>query len=58
MFDRAEGISEVTKSEELNHQRGISGVPFFIINNKYGVSGAQSTDFFINNFRSIAAEPV
>jgi predicted DsbA family dithiol-disulfide isomerase len=58
MFDRAEGISEVIRSEELNYQRGISSVPFFVINNKYGVSGAQSTDFFTNNFRSIAAEPV
>lgn len=41
-----EGTQEVKKMEQVNYQRGISGVPFYIINNKYGVSGAQPSDVF------------
>jgi predicted DsbA family dithiol-disulfide isomerase len=41
-----EGVQEIKKMEQLNYQRGISGVPFYIINNKYGVSGAQPSDVF------------
>lgn len=41
-----DGAQEVRKMEQLNYQRGISGVPFYIINNKYGVSGAQPSDVF------------
>jgi predicted DsbA family dithiol-disulfide isomerase len=41
-----EGIQEVRTMEAMNQQRGISGVPFYIINNKFGVSGAQPSDVF------------
>ncbi|MBI1769244.1 MAG: DsbA family oxidoreductase [Bacteroidetes bacterium] len=47
-------IAEVKLEEQLNYQRGISGVPFYIINNKYGVSGAQPTEVFVNTFKEIA----
>jgi predicted DsbA family dithiol-disulfide isomerase len=33
---------------------GITGVPFYILNNKYGVSGAQNTDTFIKVFSELA----
>jgi predicted DsbA family dithiol-disulfide isomerase len=42
-----DGLAEVTLAEQMNHQRGVSGVPFYIINNKYGVSGAQPSETFI-----------
>jgi predicted DsbA family dithiol-disulfide isomerase len=42
-----EGLNEVKQMEQMNYERGISGVPFYIINNKYGVSGAQPTDTFV-----------
>jgi predicted DsbA family dithiol-disulfide isomerase len=42
-----EGADEVKQMEQVNYQRGISGVPFYIINNKYGVSGAQPSDTFV-----------
>jgi predicted DsbA family dithiol-disulfide isomerase len=35
---------------------GISGVPFFVIDGKYGVSGAQNPDVFVNAFNQILAE--
>ena len=37
---------EVTRDMMLARQMGISGVPFFVINDKYGVSGAQPTTAF------------
>ena len=36
--------------------RGVTGVPFFIINNRYGLSGAQPADMFVAAFDQIAAE--
>jgi len=47
---------EVKKEEQLNYQRGISSVPYFIINNKYGLSGAQPTEVFVQALREIATE--
>ena len=38
---------DVKQMEQVNYKRGISGVPFYIINNKYGVSGAQPSDAFL-----------
>ena len=34
-------------------ERGVSGVPFFIINNKYGISGAQPSEVFLDAFKQI-----
>lgn len=54
LLESAEGLKEVELSEQMSHQRGISGVPYYIINNKYGVSGAQPPDFFARTFLEIA----
>jgi predicted DsbA family dithiol-disulfide isomerase len=35
---------------------GISGVPFFVIDGKYGVSGAQNPDAFVNAFNQVLTE--
>jgi predicted DsbA family dithiol-disulfide isomerase len=48
--------AEVRLEEQLNYQRGISGVPFYIINNKYGVSGAQPAEVFVNALTEIGGE--
>jgi predicted DsbA family dithiol-disulfide isomerase len=50
------GLVEVIQSEELNHQRGISGVPYYIINNQYGISGAQTADVFVRAFSEIGSQ--
>ncbi len=44
---------EVELEQQRNHQRGISGVPFYIINGKYGVSGAQPAEAFLEVFAEI-----
>ncbi|MBE1555133.1 DsbA family oxidoreductase [Sporosarcina limicola] len=35
---------------------GVQGVPFFVINRKYGISGAQSAEEFASALRKVAAE--
>lgn len=35
---------------------GISGVPFFVLNDKYGISGAQDSAAFLQAFEQLAAE--
>jgi predicted DsbA family dithiol-disulfide isomerase len=57
-LDSAEGLVEVTTKEMQNAQRGISGVPFYIINNQYGVSGAQPSDVFAKAFLEISSENI
>lgn len=56
LLDSEEGIAEVKFYEQANIQRGISGVPYYIIDNKYGISGAQPTKSFINAFLEIAKD--
>jgi predicted DsbA family dithiol-disulfide isomerase len=51
-----EGLVEVTTEEIQNVQRGISGVPFYIINNKYGLSGAQPSEVFAEALLEISTE--
>jgi predicted DsbA family dithiol-disulfide isomerase len=49
---------QIALAEQELSKLGISGVPFFIINNKYGVSGAQSAETFIKAFQEIGVEKV
>ncbi len=56
-LDSNTGTVEVEMAEKELHQLGISGVPFFIIDNKYGISGAQSPEAFIKAFEEIGAPP-
>lgn len=56
LLDSQEGLQEVNELEELNYQRGVSGVPFYIINNQYGISGAQPADVFIQALKQIGTE--
>ncbi len=39
---------EVKQDEKQAQSIGIKGVPFFVLNNKYAVSGAQSPDTFLD----------
>jgi len=44
---------QVSLAEQEMYKLGITGVPFYIINNRYGVSGAQPAETFIEAFREI-----
>jgi predicted DsbA family dithiol-disulfide isomerase len=57
-LNSTEGLIEVTTEEMQNAQRGISGVPFYIINNQYGVSGAQPSEVFAKAFLEISSQSI
>jgi predicted DsbA family dithiol-disulfide isomerase len=45
------GTDEFKGAEELSRRHQVSGVPFFIINGKITLSGAQQPDAFLSAFR-------
>lgn len=51
-----EGAAEVQQSQNTANQLGISGVPFFIFNNQYAVSGAQPSELFLEIFDKLREE--
>jgi predicted DsbA family dithiol-disulfide isomerase len=64
-FDRAEVtealeshrfLADVKADVALSREYGINGVPFFVIDGKYGVSGAQEAATFANVLTQVASE--
>ena len=48
-------LAEAVKAEIAHYQkRGVSGVPFFVINDQYGISGAQPVEVFLEAFQSVS----
>jgi predicted DsbA family dithiol-disulfide isomerase len=52
----APSLDAFVQLEEQGHQLGIRGVPFFVLLQKYGVSGAQPPDFWRDALPRMAAE--
>ena len=48
------GETEVWASQERAHGLGVSSVPFYVINSRYGVSGAQPPELFLQAFDTVA----
>jgi predicted DsbA family dithiol-disulfide isomerase len=51
-------LNSIAEREEEMSKLGITGVPFFIINSKYGISGAQYPETFETALRDIGKEPL
>ncbi|MEO4054948.1 DsbA family oxidoreductase [Solibacillus sp. CAU 1738] len=47
---------EVQQDIEVAQQLGVRGVPFFVVDNKYGISGAQPQDLFEQTIEKAATE--
>ena len=47
---------QVREDQQLASNLGATGVPFFVIQNKYGVSGAQDSSVFVNAFEQVLNE--
>ena len=47
---------EVFEEAQMAQQIGVTGVPTFVVNRKYGVTGAQSSESLAELFRKVAAE--
>jgi len=51
-----EGIEEVKVEESAGHKLGIRGVPYFVINQAYGISGAQPVELFVSAIQKVRAQ--
>ena len=51
-----DGEAEVTAQLDRARTAGVSGVPFFVFENKWAVSGAQSTEFFAGALHEVAEQ--
>lgn len=51
-----EGALAVKEEMEAYQRLGVRGVPFFILNQKYAVNGAQPPEVFVSAIRQIAEE--
>lgn len=49
-------LRNIAVMEKEMSKLGISGVPFYIINSKYGVSGAQTPETFVQVFKEVSKE--
>lgn len=49
---RQDVINDIIEAQ----QSGIQGVPFFVINNKYGISGAQPYEVFVKALKEVLAK--
>jgi predicted DsbA family dithiol-disulfide isomerase len=54
----AEGVDELRAQEERSRRMGVTGVPFFIIGGRYGVSGAQDPAVLRSVIDKVAEESV
>ena len=48
--------SEVIADRELAAQLGATGVPFFVVDMKYGISGAQPLEHFVETINAAWSE--
>lgn len=50
------GVAEVKAEESAGHKLGIRGVPYFVLNQAYGISGAQPVDVFVSAMQNALAQ--
>jgi predicted DsbA family dithiol-disulfide isomerase len=58
VLENKEYLLQTAHAEQEIYRLGITGVPFYIINNKYGISGAQASETFERALRDIGNESV
>ena len=51
MLKGDDGMNAIHEGEGLSRRHGVTGVPFFIINEKVALSGAQAPETFLEAFR-------
>ncbi|MFJ5716956.1 DsbA family oxidoreductase [Neobacillus sp. NPDC093127] len=54
--DKHAFAADVRQDESLAQQYGVRGVPYFVINQKYAISGAQPTETFIGALQKVWQE--
>jgi predicted DsbA family dithiol-disulfide isomerase len=56
VLDSQKYSNQVEEDQELARNYGASGVPFFVIDNKYGISGAQPQELFDQTLEKALSE--
>ncbi|MGQ7888525.1 DsbA family oxidoreductase [Paenibacillus sp. WC2504] len=56
LLDAKEGLEQVEDDFEFARQAGVTGVPFFVINRKYALTGAQPSATLLQAIEQISAE--
>ncbi len=51
-----EGTAEVKAEEAAGHKLGIRGVPYFVIDGTYAISGAQPVHIFVSALKRVTAD--
>lgn len=51
-----EGAAEVKAEETAGHALGIRGVPYFLVDGTYAISGAQPVETFVSALKRVAAD--
>jgi len=54
LLNGEEGLAEVAFAQQQMQKLGITAVPFYIIENQFGLSGAQPSETFINAIKKAA----
>jgi predicted DsbA family dithiol-disulfide isomerase len=55
-LERGEAVDQLEKDLAFGRQAGITGVPFFILNGKYALTGAQPVAAFLQAFERVKPE--
>ena len=50
------GVEEVRGEEAAGHRMGIRGVPHFVLNGRYAISGAQPPDVFVSALQEVEVD--
>lgn len=58
LLDTDADVDEIKRRDTHARERGINGVPFFIIGNQHAVSGAQPTELWLNVIDELAERNV
>ncbi len=53
-----EGVTEVNADEAAGHRMGIRGVPHFLLNGTYAISGAQSPERIVAALKAVGGDAV
>jgi predicted DsbA family dithiol-disulfide isomerase len=56
-FESEAGLKEVKAEESAGQKLGIRGVPYFVLDKTYGISGAQPIDVFVSAMEKARTSP-
>jgi predicted DsbA family dithiol-disulfide isomerase len=51
MLNSDDGMDVISNGREMSRRHGVTGVPFFIINNAITLAGAQAPETFLDAFK-------